>query len=203
MLCPVCQIELVHEGTVLACPSRHGILVTGKVLQERETISVDDKGDSQAVNTKQQLTCPNCSAAMQKVNYNDTEIIIDSCPNCMYRWLDTGELAKIRNYKPNPNAENLLFLLDFDDKLKSVSNDQIENPNPDVPLTSGVVGGLVKGGMAGDDKRTLSFMLTAGISGLIIGMIKSKFMRIVGPIFIIGLGILFYMILNASFAIKP
>lgn len=43
------------------------------------------------------LSCPDCSLAMEPVNYGgDTGIIIEHCRQCGGNWLDAGELEKVQ-----------------------------------------------------------------------------------------------------------
>jgi Zn-finger nucleic acid-binding protein len=41
------------------------------------------------------VKCPKCEKDMVAVNYHDTGIVIDYCPDCRGTWLDRGEFSKI------------------------------------------------------------------------------------------------------------
>src|SRR6266436_2898613 len=157
MRCPICKSLLTAKGDVFICPSGHGTLMSGKLLGELQERHIRDEAssNSQQVNIKKQLICPHCSARMQKVNYNNTGILIDSCASCPYRWLNAGEIEKIEAYKPNILPQDLLFLVGLQEKTRVLSNSDTvrgNNPNPEVPFKSGAWGG-----MAGDDPSTLGW----------------------------------------------
>jgi Zn-finger nucleic acid-binding protein len=178
------------------CPSGHGTLMSGKLLGELKELRIPDELASGSANNNanKSLICPHCSAPMQPVNYNDTGIIIHSCTNCPYRWLDAGETEKIEDYKPNIHPQDLLFLVSLQEKTRALSNDGTAtgaNPNPDVPINSGALGVL-----ASDDPGTLGWLAGAGMYSLITGMLKSKVVRIIAPLIMLGFIILGYLILK-------
>ena len=41
------------------------------------------------------LHCPQCDNALVSINYDDTDVEIDFCPNCKGTWLEKGEFKKI------------------------------------------------------------------------------------------------------------
>lgn len=199
MNCPICNRKLVEEDEVLICPAGHGTLMTGKLLGELRRLNVPDEAPTAKLpDDKKSLICPNCSKRMQKVNYNDTEIIIDACTNCPYRWLDAGEVEKIKDFKPKLSPEDLLFLEGLREKTATLTGRSATNddPNPEVLLSSGVWGGAIRGGAAGDDRRTLGYLVGAATYGLIAGAFKSKFIRIIAPFVVIGFIILGYLIIR-------
>ncbi|SRR5258708_7907939 len=208
MHCPICNNLLTETDGVFMCPSGHGTLMSGKLLGELKELHIPDEAPSaQAQDTAEKnVTCPHCSAPMQKVNYNNTGILIDSCTNCPYRWLAAGEIAKIEEYKPNIHPQDLLFLVGLQEKTKTLASNDTATGNPldpEVPLYTGGLGGSIRGYMAGSDSRTLGWLTGAGMYGLIIGILKSKVVRIVAPIVVLGLIILGYLIfrqLNAVFS---
>jgi Zn-finger nucleic acid-binding protein len=171
MKCPICNAELVERDQVFVCQRGHGTLMAGKLLGELKKLDFPDEpasGEARA-DDKKPLTCPHCSAQMQKVNYNDSGIIIDACTNCPYRWLNAGEIKKIEDFKPNIHPQDLLFLESLKEKTDAVaaSADAEDTENPEVPLYSGGWGGFIRGNMAGNDNRTLGWLLGAGMYGLI------------------------------------
>jgi Zn-finger nucleic acid-binding protein len=199
MQCPVCSSELVQKDEVFVCPKGHGTLMAGKLLGELKQLNIPDETPTSQtqVDANKPLVCPHCSAQMQKVNYNDSGIIIDACTNCAYRWLAAGEIKKIEDYKPSIHPQDLLFLEGLKEKTDAVaaSETQEDTENPDVPLYSGGWGGLIRGGWAaGNDNRTLGWILGAGMYGLIVGIIKSKVVRVIAPFVILGFIILGYLI---------
>ena len=70
------------------------------------------------------------------------------------------------------------------------------NPNPEVPFKSGAWGG-----MAGDDPSTLGWLAGVGMYSLIVGMFKSKVVRVVAPIVILGFIVLGYLLFKQYNAI--
>jgi len=196
MNCPICSNNLKRDDSVFICPSGHGTLAGGKFLGQIEKASLDDEAQTLQLNTEHKLNCPHCQQPMTKVNYNYTGIIIDSCTSCHYRWLDTGEAKKIKDYKPDTKPEHLLAILELEDKTKKLAQQDSSDNIPKDPLRSSAAGGLVRGWASGDSRRTLSLLSGIAMWGLITGMIKSKFMRIVGPFFILVLITLGYLILK-------
>lgn len=45
--------------------------------------------------------CPKCSGMMLSLEYMDSKVVIDKCPNCRGIWLEPGELTKIILYLEN------------------------------------------------------------------------------------------------------
>lgn len=196
MNCPICRQSLTKNKGVLVCTAGHGTLMSGKILGELKNHNLGDypTTSKSVVNSQQGIICPNCSASMHKVDYNSTGILIDSCANCPYRWLDAGEIAKIETFKPKINPEDLNFLEELKQKTDELSTVTTEDPNPRLPLYSSGWGGLIRGNMAGNSRRTLGLLAFTGISGLVVGIKNSKLVRVVAPFFIIGFIILGYLI---------
>jgi len=103
--CPICQVELMLGKKWLACPEGHGYLISGTemldvrkdkahiVKELSEVFGRPPKVISKVVNVQhEELHCPHCSHAMRQANYQNTEIILDICSYCPYRWIDGGEL---------------------------------------------------------------------------------------------------------------
>jgi hypothetical protein len=77
------------------CPDAQGVLISG-----RELIAVRNGSIKIPVNTSNavehgDLTCPNCQHPMTPVDYQETGVMIDSCTNCPYRWLDANEINQL------------------------------------------------------------------------------------------------------------
>lgn len=95
--CPICsELLIIHRG-YRACPALHGFLLTGNVLTElrKGKATITDIETVKSPERTGPLSCPSCASKMQLVDYNDSGTMIDSCPNCTYRWLDIGEIKKI------------------------------------------------------------------------------------------------------------
>jgi uncharacterized protein YbaR (Trm112 family) len=88
LACPICGANVLNQGDVYPCPNGHGKLLTGRELSEisRDKLNINSNENDEA----RVLGCPNCKNQMVQVNFGG--IVIDSCINCPYRWLDTGEL---------------------------------------------------------------------------------------------------------------
>ena len=164
------------------------------MLGNLESKSIKDKVEVGAIQGSDVLYCPNCSNKMDKVDYNLTGIIIDSCTACPYRWLDAGEVAKIQDDRSISDVDDLLFLLKVNERLKEldVKNEVSEDErNPRLPLqgsyrsAAGLTGSMR--GIAG-----------AGIYGLIKGLLVSKFTRILLLVSIV-IFILLYILIYVDY----
>jgi Zn-finger nucleic acid-binding protein len=194
MLCPYCNSNLIAEQGIFICPNFHGTLMSGQLLGNINHINVDDSRSSSTNDSlNKKILCPNCHNEMEKVNYNDTGILIDSCPNCPYRWLDRGEISKIKLAKPKINPNDLIFLSDLQSTTQAIA------PNPNLYNTTLVnpwVESFVEGVAAGNESKTLGLLGGLATYSLTKVMIKSKFFRVIDAIFIIFFIILGYLILK-------
>ncbi len=93
--CPICQKLLVAGAAWLACPDGHGCLVTGKQLLDMAHGEEPTPPSVDASTSHSTLTCPYCSNPMTAQNYAFTNVRIDVCSKCMFRWLDAGEPAEL------------------------------------------------------------------------------------------------------------
>lgn len=90
--CPRCGDELVFEDRAYRCGNGHGILISGKVMIAIRSEGVKKyKVESSSPVKHPQIQCPNCQSKMALSNYQNTEIEIDICTHCGYRWIDNGE----------------------------------------------------------------------------------------------------------------
>jgi Zn-finger nucleic acid-binding protein len=99
LTCPVCKSIMQAHQAYQECPKGHGRLLQAATLGNYRGGKLEHPPALQPVIREnfQTLFCPNCHKEMQLVNYADSDVIIDSCTNtqCLYRWLDAGELTKI------------------------------------------------------------------------------------------------------------
>lgn len=197
MLCPICSSQLTEYKSLFRCVNNHGTLITGKYLSDIEkNQTVSDADTQSSVDTKHTIKCPHCSSTMQKVDYNSTKIIIDTCTNCHYRWLDSGEVSKIKNFKPDIDAKSLLFLMDIDKQIKEAGSREVKEANPRLPLQgSWRAGSEVVGGLSGRRSEVrYSAILGQGLYGIYKGLTHSKTSRYLTIITLVIFGLLFYFI---------
>ena len=186
MNCPICRLPLHKERDNLwLCPHGHGSLITVQLLQDIEQKTIPENAGVVAVQ-HEVISCPRCGATMKVTNYNATGILIDACMSCHARWLDSGEGAKIKNFKPAFTSEDLLFLLDVDLKMRKYDEDGAE-ANPNMPNTWNYMRGLrPTAGLGG--------IVGGGMYGLVKGLMHSKHSRILIIVTLIIFGMLFWLV---------
>lgn len=90
--CPLCGAAMPNTDNRFQCPAGHGILLSGKALASMMSgRRIEAKED--AVPRDHDLRCPGCGHTMNRVGYNGSAMIVDSCTKCTYRWLDESEIA--------------------------------------------------------------------------------------------------------------
>lgn len=96
LVCPICKIALTNADHYFACPDGHGFLVNGQALVaiKRKTLKLPIVPAGSSVAHKS-LTCPSCETAMVLVDFDGSQTVIDTCPNCPYRWLDGSDVIAI------------------------------------------------------------------------------------------------------------
>jgi Zn-finger nucleic acid-binding protein len=67
-----------------------------KLLLDQEVASLNIPR-KKAVNTKAPADCPACRVPMNRYDWNNEGIHLDSCPMCQGRWLDGGEVRTIHD----------------------------------------------------------------------------------------------------------
>lgn len=99
LACPICNQQLDIGDSWLQCPRGHGCLVTASQL-----VSLRQRGGNDNLVLSQapaesadhtEIQCPNCSAWMVPTVYQNTDIIIDVCHHCVYRWVDAAEVKAV------------------------------------------------------------------------------------------------------------
>ncbi len=96
--CPICNIKMLNNDIYQSCPVGHGVFIGGRgIIRLRKgeiTIVLPDLSEnSMPSNMVNKLICPKCQIDMQKVNYLETNLVIDYCSHCYYRWLDHDEVS--------------------------------------------------------------------------------------------------------------
>jgi Zn-finger nucleic acid-binding protein len=192
MRCPLCNQQLAKRSGVFVCPKGHGTLVTGRYLSDIEqAANWPENADKVSSDTKQALTCPHCSHTMYKVNYNGTGIIIDACAHCHYRWLDAGEITKIKSFKPNMIAADLLFVAELDHQMRKEAGRKVGEANPRLPLQGSYRFGAEA---LGDSRARLGAIAGQGLYGIVRGLKESKASRIITLTVLVIFAVLFYLI---------
>ena len=105
MNCPICSKQLAFSKEWLGCPDGHGVLVTASQLSDLRDIDGDEKNkNAEEINVAQSggnpvahnvLSCPYCQSSMEPTEFAFTNVQIDVCPKCMFRWLDAGEAKRL------------------------------------------------------------------------------------------------------------
>lgn len=95
--CPVCRAVLVQKTAWYECPSGHGYLLSGKELAKlrEKSLALPDEGTPDTPIAHSTINCPACGNKMAPIPYANGHTIVDSCPNCRYRWLDGGEERQV------------------------------------------------------------------------------------------------------------
>ncbi|MCP4170166.1 MAG: hypothetical protein GY758_05250 [Fuerstiella sp.] len=124
--CPVCQETLctgqVEEHPVLYCDDCYGLLLKnedfGAITRIRRTRRAGLEAEAcRPLNPGEydrKISCPNCRAQMEvHPYYGPGNIVMDSCPQCQYVWLDHGELCTVEQAEGGRQPEVMpLYLND-------------------------------------------------------------------------------------------
>ena len=96
LLCPICGTRLVNGDSWMECPQSHGLLISGEQMRDyrEKMISVGDRV-AYRDGRKEKLKCPYCGQHMISSRFQNTDITIDRCSKCIYRWIDTPEVAAV------------------------------------------------------------------------------------------------------------
>ena len=106
--CPTCsqsmQTGLVENRRVLYCAACFGVLVRhqdfGSIVQERQARRVGiEPAEPRPIDPaayQRKLDCPSCRHPMEvHPYYGPGNIVVDSCAECGYIWLDHGEITRV------------------------------------------------------------------------------------------------------------
>lgn len=94
--CPVCDALLVDGESWMECPNSHGFLITGHQMRSlRSKITYPTAGVAYDDKRTDTLKCPYCARPMISSRYQFTDITIDRCSRCIYRWIDKPEAAAV------------------------------------------------------------------------------------------------------------
>jgi Zn-finger nucleic acid-binding protein len=197
MVCPICNTQLTsRQKDLFMCANGHGTLVTGKYLSDiEEAPAIAEPASKSSSDTKHEIACPHCSKTMHKVSHNGTSIIIDSCTNCQYRWLDSGEISKIKHFKPNIRTKDLLFITEVDEQIRLVNKREIKEANPRLPLQGSYrAGSEVVAAIGGGSQARLGAIVGQGLYAIIKGLVHSKTSRILTLMTLLIFGLLLLLL---------
>jgi Zn-finger nucleic acid-binding protein len=93
--CPTCQKPMAMEHNIHVCPDGHGILISGRELLQLHDGSLKLQVTAPRPQQHGALMCPFCKHEMLISNYLEGKTVIDSCPNCTFRWLDADEVLAV------------------------------------------------------------------------------------------------------------
>ena len=108
MNCPSCNSDLTEKSIqgvkVHECEQCKGIWFEDGELREVKDITEPDtnwmdfeiwKHADRFKSEPRHLACPKCTQNMVAVDYDDTGVVINYCPQCKGTWLEKGEFKQI------------------------------------------------------------------------------------------------------------
>ncbi len=110
MKCPHCDIELKPKLNVDECDNCKGIWFEKDELRQAKDIKDPDlnwmdfeiwKHEDKFKAKTKELPCPQCNQSLMAIDYNNSDVEIDYCPECKGIWLDKDEFEKIINALTN------------------------------------------------------------------------------------------------------
>ena len=118
MQCPVCKNSLVileHDKVEIDyCPSCKGIWLDSgelELLMESKDVETKFKHFKTAGDIKEKkYNCPICNKKMDKVEFENSKIILDKCKNDHGLWFDKGELNLLLSNKDINHNNKILTL---------------------------------------------------------------------------------------------
>lgn len=120
--CPACGGDWLDSGEL-----KNIVLAREMRFDEKECLAMAQAAKITGVkltDLNRHLTCPNCGASTNPVNYgDDTGVIIDKCPRCNGIWLDRGELEKIQELVEGWRDELPADLAQYGPKLRQIAAD--------------------------------------------------------------------------------
>ncbi len=119
MQCPVCKDPMIilelNKVEIDYCPSCKGIWLDSGELE----LLLENKSDDETIYnfkpakflSEKEYRCPICKKKMDKVEFEETGIIIDKCKNDHGLWFDKGELNSLLNVESLDQDNKVLVLL--------------------------------------------------------------------------------------------
>jgi hypothetical protein len=121
MECPVCKNEMIilelNQVEIDYCSSCKGIWFDNGEL-ELIFSAADKKNIADSFHLKENLEevrkkCPICYKKMDKIEFENTGIIIDRCPNNHGLWFDSGELKNLLKSAEEKNNKMIEIIKDI------------------------------------------------------------------------------------------
>lgn len=120
MNCPVCKEPMIilelNKVEIDYCPNCSGIWLDEGELEL--LYSIDETKDELKKLFKQTTSlrensykCPICRKRMIKIQFNNSDLVLDRCTQNHGIWFDKDELEKILTIKSNSSSEKILSLL--------------------------------------------------------------------------------------------
>ncbi|MEJ5262531.1 MAG: zf-TFIIB domain-containing protein [Ignavibacterium sp.] len=120
MICPVCNESMLvlelNKVEIDFCSNCSGIWLDRGELELLYSIDESENdlqklfSETSSLNEKS-YKCPLCRKRMKKIQFNNSELIIDKCPDNHGLWFDKGELEKLLTLQSNSSSEKILTLL--------------------------------------------------------------------------------------------
>lgn len=120
MICPVCNESMIvlalNKVEIDYCTNCSGIWLDKGELEL--LYSLDESKDelknlfteNKSVKEKS-YKCPICGKRMRKIQFNNSELVIDKCPYNHGLWFDKGELEQVLTLKLTTSSQKILELL--------------------------------------------------------------------------------------------
>lgn len=120
MICPVCNESMLvlelNKVEIDFCSNCSGIWLDRGELELLYSIDESENdlqklfSETSSLNEKS-YKCPLCRKRMKKIQFNNSELVIDKCPDNHGLWFDKGELEKLLTLQSNSSSEKILTLL--------------------------------------------------------------------------------------------
>lgn len=120
MICPVCNESMIvlelNKVEIDFCTNCSGIWLDKGELELLYSIDESENelqklfSETSTINEKS-YKCPLCRKRMKKIQLNNSELVIDKCPDNHGLWFDKGELEKLLTLQSNSSSEKILTLL--------------------------------------------------------------------------------------------
>jgi Zn-finger nucleic acid-binding protein len=141
--CPACSETLLtaqlDSRPILYCPGCYGMLVRrehfGAIVNERRSKRVGLEQESprpiDPTAYARRLRCPSCECNMEAhPYYGPGNIVIDSCSECGYVWLDHGELSRVERSTGGREPATIHLPVDFSGYSGSSQQQDIAERHP-------------------------------------------------------------------------